>query len=74
MWWFWKVIYAWIKKYFKILCKSIDYIQSNKEILGEDEWDMCGREDPTLVVKHGFSFNPRSHGKIQAHEKKINNI
>jgi hypothetical protein len=31
---------------------------------------MCGREDSTLVVKPGFSFNPRSHGKIQAHEKK----
>jgi len=77
-WWLWKVIYAWIREYFRILCKSIGYIQSNKEIWGEDRRYMCGREDPTLVAKevplcggrdrgvakYGFSFNTRSHEKI----------
>jgi hypothetical protein len=39
----WKIIYAWIREYFRILCKSIGYIQSNEEIWGEDERDTCGR-------------------------------
>jgi len=61
-----------------ILCKSIDHIQSNKKIWGEDGIDTCGREDPILpvkevslcgvrdrgVVKYGFSFNTRSYEKI----------
>jgi hypothetical protein len=74
----WKVTYAWIREYFRILCKSICYIQSNEEIWGEDERDTCGREDTTFavkevplydsrdrgVVKYVCSFNPRSHRKI----------
>ena len=52
------------QKYFRILCKSIGYIQSNEEISGEDEWDMGGREDHVLATKHRCSFNPMSHGKI----------
>jgi hypothetical protein len=62
----------------RILCNSIDHIQSNKEIRGEDGRDTCGREDPILatkevplcgvrdrgVIKYGFSFNTRSYGKI----------
>jgi len=76
--WIWKVTYAWIIEYFRLRCKSICYIQSNKEIWGEDERDTCGREDPTLAVKevplygghdrgatkNGFSFNSRSYGKV----------
>jgi len=36
MWWLWKVTYAWIREYFRIVCKSIAHIQSNEEIWGED--------------------------------------
>jgi len=50
-WWLWKVTYAWIREYFKILYKSIGHIQSNKEIWGEDGRDKCGREDQTLAAK-----------------------
>jgi hypothetical protein len=78
--------YAWIRKYFRILCKSIGHIESNEEIRGEDERNTCGREDPTLattevslcdshdrgVIKYGFSFNTRSHKKITSPwEKRI---
>jgi len=67
-----------IREYFRILCKSIDHIQSNKEIRGEDKRDTYGIENPMLtakevplygghnrgVIKHGFSFNTRSYRKI----------
>jgi len=69
-WWLWKVTYAWIREYFRILCKNISHKQSNKEIWGQDDKDTCGREDEVplcgsyhrRVAKYRFSFNTRSHG------------
>jgi hypothetical protein len=77
-WWLWKVTYAWIEEYFRMLCKSIDYIQSNEEIWWEDGRDTYGKEDHTLtikkvilyggrdrgVTKYKCSFNPKSYEKI----------
>ena len=80
MWWLWKVTYAWIKEYFRILCKSNGHIQLNEEIWREDGRDMCDREDSTLatkkkkvslygyrdrgIIEYGCSLNIKSHGKI----------
>jgi len=50
-WWLWKVTYAWIEEHFRILYKSISYIQSNEEIWREDGRETCGKEYPTLAAK-----------------------
>jgi len=87
-WWLWKVTYAWIREYFRILCKNIGHIQSNKKTWEEDGRDTYGREDHKLaikevplyggcdrgVVKYRFSFNTRCNGKITAHEERVNEI
>jgi hypothetical protein len=87
-WWLWKVTYAWIGEYFRMLCKSIDYIQSNEEIWGEDGRDTYGREDHMLTIKKLYymvvateesqNINVLSNHslmkKLQAHEKRVNEI
>ena len=46
-----KFLYAWIEEYFRILYKSIGYIQSNEEIWREDRENTYGIKDSMLATK-----------------------
>ena len=72
-----KVIYTWIIEYFRLLCWSIGYIQSNEEICGEDIGNTCVRKDFMLtaktiplcggrdkrIIKYGLFNHSRTYGK-----------